>query len=129
MRPFNLKPAAALFNGAIFTRGLKRVGEQHGGFFFFLFDIAWVFSQCSGNWLVNSSSSAGPIRAQQPLELSAIRAPAQESFNTEQREGAERSWQPFSFKKKQDSVAYMGFLCSKKGSYTFLTSHWTMIKL
>lgn len=60
-----------------------------------LFDIAW----CSGSaraigWLTAAARRANQSAAAQ--ELPAIRGTAQESFNRAQREGAERSRQPFS---------------------------------
>lgn len=55
-------------------------------------------------------------------EPSAIRSTAQKSFNREQREGAERSLAAIFL--KQDSMAYMGFLCSKRDlTLHFLISH------
>ena len=53
--------------------------------------------QCLGNWLVNSSCSAGQSDPS-TISASAIRGTVEESFNREQREGAVRSQRPFSWK-------------------------------
>lgn len=62
-----------------------------------LFDIAWCFRSARAiGWLTAAARRANQSAAAE--ELSAIRGTAQESFNREQREGAERSRQPFSLK-------------------------------
>lgn len=78
-----------------------------------LFDIAWCF--CSARafgWLTAAARRANQRAAAE--ELSAIRGTAQESFNREQREGAERSRQPFSWNRTQWPIPLF-----QKGSYTW----------
>lgn len=53
-----------------------------------------VFSARATGWLTEAERRANQKAVAE--ELTAIRGTAQESFNREQREGAERSRQPFS---------------------------------
>lgn len=74
-------------------------------------------------WLTAAARRANQKAAAE--ELTAIRGTTQESFNREQGEGAERSRAAIFL--KQDSMAYMGFLCSKRD--LILDLLWTMIEL